>query len=367
MRAVIAGDSAVLRDHWRQVVLGCGLECGADDCVTLAQLPSRLAETPPGLVLLAVPPGRSVEELVRQVVGLTAAPVLVLGPGRNSQQVFQALRGGAQGYLDQTRLGEDLLAAVRLLQHEGAAPRWGKALGVTAAAPGSGVTTVAANLAFALADTHPDKVVLAEVSDGVPGLAVDLDLQPRHTVADLVAVGDRLDATMLRNVLVAHPARLSILADRPDTLNGGQLTPAGVQRLLVLLRSMFGYTVLDLGHAADATRLAAMALTDEIVVVMRLDVPSLRLTRQFLRQLAESGIPAERVRLLANRQGQRRQLDRRQAEEALGQRIQEWVPDDPAAVNEALNQGQPLLQTARRAPITRAFAELAYRLNGRTN
>ena len=53
-----------------------------------------------------------------------------------------------------------------------------------------------------------------------------------------------------------------------------------------------------------------------------------------------------------------------QAQETLGLPIVSWLPDDSATLNQALNQGRPLVQTARRAKITRRFDELAQQLNG---
>jgi pilus assembly protein CpaE len=123
--------------------------------------------------------------------------------------------------------------------------------------------------------------------------------------------------------------------------------------------------VLDLGQSGDPGLLTALTLSDKVVVVLRLDVPSLRLTRQFVRQLSEQGVSRERMRLLANRHGQRQQITRKKAEEVLGVAIPEWVPDDPATLNHALNHGLPLLSTARGAEITQSFANLAMNLNGK--
>ena len=43
-----------------------------------------------------------------------------------------------------------------------------------------------------------------------------------------------------------------------------------------------------------------------------------------------------------------------------------WLPDDPGALNQALNQGQPVVQLARAAKISKRFHELAKQLNGQT-
>jgi Flp pilus assembly CpaE family ATPase len=68
--------------------------------------------------------------------------------------------------------------------------------------------------------------------------------------------------------------------------------------------------------------------------------------------------------LVANRHGQKQQIQRKQAEEVLGLSIHDLIPDDPGTVNRSLNHGTPLVRVARRAAITRSFDVLAVQLNG---
>jgi pilus assembly protein CpaE len=244
--------------------------------------------------------------------------------------------------------------------------RWGQLLAITSAKPGSGVTTVACNLADGLACQYPTRVALAELAAGVPELALDLDLQPPFRLAELIAERDRLDATILRQATVVHAGRLSVLAHQADTLQPAAPDAAVMRHILVLLQTMFDYTVIDLGHQHDAACLEALAMAQRIVLVVNLDVPSLRLSRQLLRHLQEAGIPAARFHLVANRYGQRRQFSWRRAQETLGLEIKEWIPDDVGRVNDGLNHGQSLVQRYGHAAIARCFERLAQQLAGGT-
>jgi pilus assembly protein CpaE len=199
----------------------------------------------------------------------------------------------------------------------------------------------------------------------VPELALNLNVRPQHSLADLAIREDRLDSTLLRQLLVEHAAQLNLLVHQPDTLQATVLAPAVMRTILVLLRTMFEYTVIDLGHLAHPAGMAALELASKVVVVVGLDVPALRLSRRFLRELDEIGVARGKQVLVANRYGQRSQFPWKQAQEALGQPIHEWIPDDVGLVNEALNLGQPLVTLARRANITRRFDELASRVNGK--
>ncbi len=368
MRVVIAKEPGVVRERLRQVVLGLGLQCGLADCVEPDGLSARLREGPANLILVSVRNHPSLGlAAIRQAAGQVAAPVYAVGPSGDAELILQSLRAGAREFLHEETAYDELLAALGQMHKSGKADlHWGALLAVMAAKPGAGVTTVASNLADALAQLHPGRVALAELAAGVPELALDLDLKPPHNLLDVIAERERLDATLLRQVLVSHAGRLSVLAHQPDALHAAVLDPAAMRHLLVLLQTMFDYTVIDLGHQLDPTRQEALAMAQRVVLVVNLDVPSLRLSRQFMNRAREVGLPVERFHLVANRYGQRRQFPWRRAQESLGLTVQEWVPDDSARINDALNHGRTVLQTYRRSAMGRSFERLARQLGGKS-
>jgi pilus assembly protein CpaE len=366
MRVVIAREPGIVREQLRQVVLGLGLQCSGADCVEPTSLSARLLEAPADLILVGV---RSDDirglAAIRQAAGQVGAPVFAVGPSTDADMILQALRAGAREYLHEETVYDELLAALgKLHKTSPSALRWGQLLAVTGAKPGTGVTTVACNLADGLATLQPTRVALAELAAGVPELALDLDLKPPHSLAELLGARDRLDATLLRQAVVVHAGRLSVLAHQPDALQPAAPDAAAMRQILVLLQTMFEHTIIDLGHQLDPARLTALHMAHRVVLVINLDVPSLRLSRLLLRHLQEVGVPAARFHVVANRYGQRRQFPWKRAQEALGMTIQEWIPDDSARVNEALNHGQSLLQSYRGTGIARRFERLAKLLIG---
>ena len=368
MRVVVATEIAGLGTQLRQVALSSGIECGAADCVNFAALPGRLSQAHADFALIVLDPLPSALTVIKQTAAKATIPVLAVGPSHDANQILRAIHNGALLYLDIAHFRDDFILALEKMHQTGkiAHPQ-GTLLAVVAAAPGAGVTTVSASLAFALNEQHPKRVLLAELGPGVPELALNLDLKPRHSVGDLALHWDRMDPAMLRHTLVPHPTGLNIVAYKAETLHAATLDTPAMRQLLLLMRAMFAYSVLDLGHSSDPGRLTALTMSDNVVIVLRLDVPSLRLTRQFVRQLTEQGVARDKMRLVANRHGQRSQISRKKAEEVIGFAIPEWVPDDPATLNQALNHGLPLLSTARRAPITVSFDTLATSLNGKVH
>ncbi len=367
MRVVVAQEPPVDGEAIRQLLLGMGMECGADDVVGHGELLVRLARNPTDVVLVrAGPEEAATVGLIKQAIPLTKAPVMVLGPSADAAQILCYLQGGAREFLDEAQLQVNLENALEKLRQRGEVKYGtGQVVGVLSATPGSGVTTIATNLAFAWAEQFPNQVALVELGRGPADLALVLDLQPRHTVADVHQHWERLDATFLRQSMLAHPRGVQILAYKPETLAPEPLPVAGVRKSVILLRTIYAAAVLDLGHTLGDEQVEALRLCDAVVQVVRLDVPALRQARRFLRLLGDRGVPRDRVRLVANRYGQRGEVSWKKAEEAVGGTFVGYISEDAGKVNAAVNQGQPLVKTARYASITRRFFKLAEQLNGR--
>jgi pilus assembly protein CpaE len=362
MRVVLASEDSEHFEQLRQLAQGVGLECSAEDCVSHEGLRYRLAQSPrPDLVVVLTDPDeQKAQPAIEYAAAHGGVPVLAAGKSTDAQWHVQAVHSGARQYLNRDRLKDELTAAVDRLQREGAVKgRRGHSLAVTSVRPGMGVTTVATGVAFALGATAPGKVLLAEVGSGVPELALDLDLEVRHSVGELVKNWERSDARMVRQSVVEHPAGVCVLTHTPETLAPVVMDPTVMRHLAVLFRTLYDFAVLDLGHSGFGAALEAMKLSEVVVVVVEPTVPAMRMTLRYLGQLDQAGIAAGKVRLVANRYGQSGQVDWRKAEETLGRPVTEWVPEDPGTVNQAINEGRPLIQMARRAKITKTFDKLA--------
>jgi pilus assembly protein CpaE len=342
------------------------VDCGADDAVVYNELQPRINRG--GAELLIVLLGdrpRSGLKLVEDVQAKGGLPILVVGPSHDAQIIMQAMHAGARDYLDIERVRENLAKTLEKLRQTGAIQfRRGRSIVVTSAMPGSGATTIATGMAFALGSTHPNQVVLGEVGVGVPELALDLDLQPTNHVSQLLNDWDRVDATTVRQTAVAHPGGIYVLADTGNGTRADFNNTTASRQLTSLLRTMYDYAIYDVGHSQTVAAENLIRHADRVVLVVRLDVPSLRITRNLLNRFTDWGVARERLTIVANRYGQRGQLGWRRMEESLGVTVDVWMPDDPATVNQALNLGVPVTQVSSWGKLIRRLHELAQQVNG---
>lgn len=355
MQVVVTGEPAD-RDACRQAALRIGWACGADDSVGPDAARLRLSREPvPGLVLAAVGPTPDWTAVRQTVAAAGGLPVYAVGPAGLPGGREQAAAVGAAGYLPRELLRDKLLT----LFPTGPGGKRGRVVAVVAAVPGTGCTTVAAGLAFALA--KPDQpVALVELTTATPELALGLDLEPPHSIAELIRQTDRMDAGMVRTAAARHPAGVDVLAYPAETLAAYPVGPRQVEDFLVLGRSIYTHAVFDLGHGPTPAARAACAQADAVVLLTRPDVPGIRLTRAFGTDLVTHGMPADRVLLAVNRYNAPGAVPWRRAAAALKSPVAAWLPDDPKAAAGAANVGRPLLlaSNGRLCKRLREFARL---------
>lgn len=360
MRVIVAADRPADREKCRIAALAAGLECEQADCGETGQLAARLARQPAARVVL-VALGEDLEaglSALGRAAAVTDAVAVAVGPMDDAGLIQRAMAAGARRYLDLDRLPEQLPVAIATLGKEGTvALKRGKVIAVVSAQPGSGVTTVSAALAFALAEDKVGSVALAELGTGVPELALDLNMTPANGLDEFIGRSEDADAGMARAAATEHKGGVAVLAYKAETLAPRAVSADDARRLAAVLRAAYDWVVLDLGHGHAGGNGEFIAHADRVVVVTRQDVPAIRLTRRMIGKLGVA--PADRLVPVANRYGQAGHLGWKKVEEALRVAVKEWIPDDPAGVNAALAAGEPLTVVARGSGVAKAARTLA--------
>lgn len=367
MQVLLAGEHPGIVTEARGILLHEGLECPASNVVPLSGLVDVLAKVQPELlvVLLSPDPDAALEVLARAKPAARGR-VVVVGPNVDPKLVVRALRGGADDYVDEEDIEADLVFALSRLKREilAKAGEEGRIISVLAPSGGSGSSTLAANIATTLAKEHKSSALLdMKLESG--DLAALLDLKPTHTLADLCQNVGRLDRVMFDRSLARHSSGVHLIAAPLQFADVPLVTVEGVRKSLGLAKSMFPYVVIDLDHTFHAEQVEAVRQANLILVVLRLDFPSLRNTRRCLDHLERLGIPRDRIQLVVNRYGQPKEVPFAKAEEALGLKISHYIPDDPKTVNRASNDGVPMVITSPSTKVARSLVKLAASVNGR--
>ena len=369
MRVLIVSENNTEGARLRELLAHEGVDCPSGHAVPLELSADRASRVLPHLVIVRLPidAPKGLEAIRETRHTIPGVCMLVVGPANDPKLILNALHDGGDEFLDEANLGPDLGAALqRFRSRETSVPErkeTGRVIAVLGPSGGSGASTVAANVSASLAACHGE-CGLFDLRLSAGDLAAMLDLKPTHSIADLCDHLPRLDQSMFEQFFLRHRSGVRLLPAPGDYGDIERVTSKGVRRALAMARVRFPYVVVDLEHSFATEQVEALWQSDVILLVLRLDYTAVRNTRRVIDNLMELGLNRERLRLVVNGYGERKQLGVAQAAAALGMEITHLIPNDPASVNLAINKGVPVVLYYPRSKVARKLQELAMSVNG---
>ena len=220
---------------------------------------------------------------------------------------------------------------------------------------GVGATMLAVQSAYCLRSLggKDSEVCLMDLDLQFGNAAVYQDLQSKFSVLDILQSPGELDGAYLRDVMAHHSSGIDLLA-APLTLESLEvLNPDLVANLLEVAGQEYDYVVIDMPQALTDWTQVVLDRSDMIFLVTELSVAAIRQSRRLLDILRERGLVDTRIAILVNRYESRwgKKVSVKEAEKALGRRIDYFVPNDYKIVNAALNEGVRLSEIKPRSKV----------------
>ena len=244
----------------------------------------------------------------------------------------------------------------------------GRIIAVVGAKGGVGASTIAHNVAWAIArDLAMDSVVAdLDLAFGTAGL--DYNQDPPQGIADAVFSPDRIDTGFLDRLLSKCTDHLSLLA-APATLD--RVYDFGIEAFDAVfdtLRTTMPCIVLDIPHQWTGWTKRALISADDILIVAAPDLASLRNTKNLF-DLLKASRPNDRPPLYClNQVGvpKRPEINAAEFAKAIENQPIVTIPYDPQMFGSAANNGQMIAEVAANHRTTEMFLQVAQRLTGRS-
>jgi pilus assembly protein CpaE len=364
----------ILTEHIRK------LDFDAVACEDLQGLMKVADSTTPIVVIFG--PTEPPEEVIENLNGLlafrTGVGAIMIVHELNADVLKQALRAGLDDVVPASADDGELRDAVsrtiaRLVRQpeqqpeapasRGAAPATqGRVITVCGTKGGTGKSVVAINVAVSLAKRTIQPVVLVDADLQFGDVALMLQLQPVHTIAEAVQAGERLDGTLLERLLLRHsPSGLFVLAAPTEPGSADLVGSEELTRIVTVLREHCAYVVIDTPANFSNATLGAINVADDVLVLAGLDVMSLKSARVGLETLRVMGVPLSKVKFVLNRANTKVGLTERDAQRAVQLEIDAALPSD-IVVAESVNRGVPVVMSTPRSRFARVIDDLAKRL-----
>ena len=278
--------------------------------------------------------------------------------------ILRSLRVGARDFI-RLPISEEDLATVfeRTTQFsidnaETEHNKRGRAIAVFSSKGGCGCSLIATNLA--MLQNSPTALVDLNLQSG--DLELLLGVKPKFSLADVVENRDRLDDALLTSYLTPRSKNVSLLAAPIKAESAEDIEPRHIYEVMELLRQRFDFVIIDTPHSFDAVTISALDHADQILMVLTLEIHAIRSTRRALEIFDRLGYPRKKIRLVVNRWTKNNELDQKQVESFLGERVVGFVQSDYRAAVNSINLGQPLVESAPASRVTADLRAIAAKL-----
>jgi len=242
----------------------------------------------------------------------------------------------------------------------------GRVVAVFSPKGGVGRTTLAVNLAVAVAQDVKRQVVVVDASFQFGDVGVLLNLNPKNkSIGDLAP---ELDGTgepeSLDTFVIKHSSGIGVLLAPPSPEMADLIHPAGLKRILDVLRQKYDLVVVDCSATFNDMSLAVLDTADTILTMLTLEITSIKNMRLFLEVADQLGYEQDKVQLVLNRADSTLGIRVADVEHSIGRKVDHTIVSDGRSVVYALNRGVPFFVSNREAQVSQDVLRLARALLG---
>jgi len=338
----------------------------------------NLVEPPGPCSLLILEIGSDLERDFRRIsqvqVSGEAGEVFLTARQADPNALIRALHEGVREFFPQPLKREEVVDALLKLgqRHRGVKEvvtkaEEGKVFTVFGAKGGVGTTTIAVNLATAMARPEGNpSVALLDMNLLSGEVPLFLNMKPVFTWVDVARNISRLDATYLMSILQRHASGVHILPMPAKVLEGiGMVPEMIIDKVLKLMRSIFDYIVIDGGQQPGHRFRYITDRSDKVLLVAIPNLPGIVNLKRLIEVLHDIGYAPEDIIVVMNRYNQKSLFPLDKVREMINKEIRWSIPNDYRNTMSAINNGEPLTTTSPNADVTKKILELAASFSGR--
>lgn len=347
----------------------------------------RAGELKPDVILMDINmpdmDGISATEAIRRK--LSWAQIVILSVQGDPNYMRRAMLAGARDFLTKPPTIDELISAVRragvmaldeksksasILQPKlpgsgplggGYAATTGKIITIYSPKGGTGRTTLAANLAVTLQNDET-QVAVVDANLQFGDVTIFFNVQSQNHIGVLTPRVADLDPKVVEDVIITHAdSRVKILAAPPKPGEAEDVSGEQFTKLLQYMRRMYAYIIVDTTSSLNEITLAALDMSDLIVLITTQDIPSIANSRLFLDLAPALGIPKENIVFVMNKYDKRINITPERIGESFKKEISSVIPLDSSSAIPAMNRGVPFMMDgkAKSQPAGRAILALA--------
>jgi pilus assembly protein CpaE len=287
--------------------------------------------------------------------------VVIIAARMDPSLMLEAMRAGVNEWLASPINTQELNAAIERVTSTRPATVHGHVHAFIGAKGGVGTTTIAVNVATALAQAVQDeRTLLMDFHLSYGDAAVFLGAEPRFSVADAMENTHRLDESFFQSLVVQSKSTgVNLLASAERAV--GAVDLRRIATLLQFAATHYRYTFLDVPRS-EAAVLDALEGVATIMIVANQELATVRNAGRIAATLRQR-YGKERVKIVISRFDKQAEIGAEDVERVVGSPVKYTVPSDYRAALNSLNKGRPIALD-KDNKLTSAFQAMAFDLAG---
>jgi pilus assembly protein CpaE len=266
--------------------------------------------------------------------------VIVVASSLDPAMMLDAMRAGVSEFLTDPLSIEDVRNALGRVSSLQPTTQRGKVFAMLGAKGGVGTTTLAVNVATALANARTGRVLFVDLHPAYGDAALFFGAEPRFSVIDALENTHRLDEAYLKGLVVQTKSGLDLLASS-DRSAVAAPDSQRVRALLDFVARYYTHVVLDVPRS-DSAALDALDGTSNIVIVANQELSTVRGAARMVGALRQR-YGKDRVQVVVSRYDAAAAFGQEDIERVTGGRIKYVFPSNYRLAVDALNKGCPLV------------------------
>jgi MinD-like ATPase involved in chromosome partitioning or flagellar assembly len=229
---------------------------------------------------------------------------------------------------------------------------------------GVGKTTIATNLAVALA-AGGSRVALVDLDLQFGDVGVMLHTESHPTAIDALAPqGEQVDGDFIEDVMATGPEGVRALLAPSSPEFADLVNTANLRAILRELAKGYDQVIVDTPAHLEERNLEAIEMADQIIVVSSFTIASIKDTKVTLKLLQSLGIPKERLCVVLNQTRAKTNFSRSEVEENLRFRVVTALPFEPR-LDDFIDTGRPFVSADPKSELSKQFRVLVDHILGR--
>jgi pilus assembly protein CpaE len=294
--------------------------------------------------------------------------VVLLGYDNDVVLYRELLKRGVSEYIVAPTDPLSLITVVARLYQESGNKKLGRTIAFVGARGGVGSSTVAHNVASALARIHGSNVILADLDLPFGSAGLDFNIGNTQGIEQALDDPSRIDDVLLERLMIKKSNHLGILTAPAVLSYYHDLPETAFQRLIEVAQSTVPFVVLDVPRVWTSWTKDTLISADEVVITVTPDLTSLRNAKSLTDILKKARPHDGPPRLVLNEIGvpKRSEIKPQKFADALQIRPVTCLPFEPRAFSKAAIEGRMIADASARTSTRDSFEEIALAVSGRT-